>query len=469
MLLKEINWLHENLPYKALKLWGSSDRIKKLTWPIAFGGNSHVRYYNLLKKMEEYSKDDIYEYQSNELKKILNHAYKNVPFYKEIFLRHNIKPKDIKCIEDLEIVPIIKKKDIIKNYKRLFSKDSWYKRRAYKPTSGTSGQAIRFAVDGKTIASNWATHKFFKEKMGYNMDEDKVISAPIVNSNLHLISGDHINAGYFSPLSNQVFFTSGFIGRKAFKKYVEIIKEHNIKHFEGFPSTLYEFTKYLKKNNIDIKLKTSLVYSEMLYHQQRKFIEEKIGCEVYDSYGSAESIVLAFECDKHDGKHISPIAGISQVKDRGLKGTGELVMTTLTNKIFPLIRYDIGDIIKLEDKRCRCELSFPRILKIRGRQNELIKTIDGDIINAHQLAWLTCEIPLIKDLFIMQNKDYSLDIFIVKEKKSKKKKIINLINKKIKNMPIKTLKYNIIFKDKITRRSNKWKVVESKIKEYEIQ
>jgi phenylacetate-CoA ligase len=61
--------------------------------------------------------------------------------------------------------------------------------------------------------------------------------------------------------------------------------------------------------------------------------------------------------------------------------TGEsenrLLVTSLTNRLMPMIRYDIGDSGRLLDGECGCGLPFPLMEMGMCRQNDLIRTRHG--------------------------------------------------------------------------------------------
>ena len=46
---------------------------------------------------------------------------------------------------------------------------------------------------------------------------------------------------------------------------------------------------------------------------QREVIESAFLCKVYDSYGMAERVVFATECDKHNGMHLNSDFGITEI------------------------------------------------------------------------------------------------------------------------------------------------------------
>ena len=69
--------------------------------------------YKFLKKSQWWSSEQLKEYQLQQLNKLLIQAYEHVPYYKKLFDRLNLKPENIRSIQDLQKLPFLTK-DIIK-------------------------------------------------------------------------------------------------------------------------------------------------------------------------------------------------------------------------------------------------------------------------------------------------------------------------------------------------------------------
>lgn len=465
MLLKPISWIHENLPYPILKAWGLCDSSAAMTRRLAFGNGSQMKYERLLAEMERWPLHKIHEWQYIRLKRLLDHAYSNVPFYKKAWDKAGVKPDDVKCIEDLRKLPIISKEDVVANKADFFSRNVSFGDVIYRATSGTSGQSVRFYIDGEVLSSMWATYRHFSKKFEVLLGEDVTLHVPLLIPSIHLLRKDRLAFGRFSPLTKDVVFSSRDMDDRTFQIYLSYIKRFGIKYIEGLPSLVYAFCLYLRDTGKRIKVRAAVLNGEMLFDHQRELIEKMLGCEVFNRYGSCESTIVAYECPRHDGMHISPF-GIVETMDNG-KGHGEVIMTNLVNYSYPLIQYALRDMVTLSDKPCRCGSSFSRIMKIEGRANDFITLPQGSRIHPSPLAWFTVEIPGIKDIYFLQNEDYTIDILVVRTGERDADKITRAIRKKMDQLcggkrekPI----YKVTFCKEIKRKSYKYRVVESKIR-----
>jgi phenylacetate-CoA ligase len=112
----------------------------------------------------------------------------------------------------------------------------------------------------------------------------------------------------------------------------------------------------------------------------RRELEERLGIVAVDIYGLSEILGpgVACECPERNGLHgwedhflfetIDPETG-ERVSDGN---AGELVITTLTKQALPMIRYRTRDITRLERERCGCGRTHVRILRITGRNDDML-------------------------------------------------------------------------------------------------
>lgn len=109
--------------------------------------------------------------------------------------------------------------------------------------------------------------------------------------------------------------------------------------------------------------------SELLTRDMRARLVECWESEIFDHYGTTEiGLGGAVECQAHQGMHIrendlyfETIAADGTPLPDGEEG--ELVVTTLTRKGMPFIRYRTGDTGVITSDRCACGSFIRRILR----------------------------------------------------------------------------------------------------------
>lgn len=139
----------------------------------------------------------------------------------------------------------------------------------------------------------------------------------------------------------------------------------------------------IEKRNLRnrIHLKIGIMGSERWGEKMRSRIETELGIETFDIYGLTEIYGpgIGLDCKYHQGIHywadhlyfeiIDPQSG--NILPPG--ELGELVITTLTKEGAPLIRYRTRDLTRILPGSCRCGLNYPRIDRILGRSDDMIK------------------------------------------------------------------------------------------------
>jgi phenylacetate-CoA ligase len=149
-----------------------------------------------------------------------------------------------------------------------------------------------------------------------------------------------------------------------------------------------------------IKLRIGIIGSERWGQKMRARIESELGIESYDVYGLTEIYGpgIGIDCSYHQGMHywsdvlyfeiIDPVSGA--VLPQG--ELGELAITTLTKEGAPLVRYRTRDLTRIIPGSCPCGSPYPRIDRVLGRSDDMIK-IKGVNIYPGQIEDLLKETP----------------------------------------------------------------------------
>jgi phenylacetate-CoA ligase len=115
---------------------------------------------------------------------------------------------------------------------------------------------------------------------------------------------------------------------------------------------------------------------EALTPAMRSRIESAFGCEVRQSYGASEFLPIAWEC-RAQGLHVNadwvilePVDAQGRRVPPGRRSHTTL-LTNLANHLQPLVRFDIGDRIVLDERPCRCGSALP-LVRVEGRCDDAI-------------------------------------------------------------------------------------------------
>jgi len=344
------------------------------------------KFWNCLQeqiRMQYLPIKELKKIQWEKFKKLIDHAYQNVPFYKELFDKADIKPNDIKRKSDIQKIPIVTKEDLRKAFRegKCIAKNITNSRWVYEKTSGSTNEPFEFYKDkNEEMLENCC---LLRQKLitGYGLGESSLLmrglepKKPIKQKILGLL----FKKRHFLCLFN--------IDEKRIPGYIHLIKDKKIKLIECFPSGLKEIAIYIKREGIDIKVNSVISCGEKLSIKDKKVIEEAFNTKVFENYSAAEVMELAFGCELRNGLHIDNsrylLELIKNNKPAKKGEEGEVIVTNLNNYVMPFIRYKLGDKAAFAKKKCSCGRGFPLIKELKGRIIENFKTPDGRILNYH--------------------------------------------------------------------------------------
>ena len=326
--------------------------------------------------------DKLRQIQTVRLKRIIKHAYQNVPYYHDLFKLAGITPEDIKEPEDLLKIPITTKKDL-KNQplENLLAQNIPPENIICKKTSGSTGMplTICFEKHRKLDQVSLWYRLFLSQGM---KPRDKILR----------IFGDEPPEEKKNLLSRLGLFRKRQISSfRSLRNQTRVIQEYQPEVLIGEPSALYLLAKHLEKHRIKLPYPKLVVSStEILHSYMRKIINKDFRTKVFDVYVALELGIIAFECQEHQGYHLNIDFLISEVLKNGKTvsdgQTGYFVGTNLFNFAMPFIRYNLGDLCIPTNKVCSCGRKLPLISSIAGRDNDLLIKPDGTVISSGQVV-----------------------------------------------------------------------------------
>ncbi|WP_196886343.1 phenylacetate--CoA ligase family protein [Aureivirga sp. CE67] len=320
--------------------------------------------YDFLKESEKWSISQLEIYQLKRLQKIVSIAYNSTEFYKESFDQIGVKPNDIKSLDDLKKLPILTKNDLLSNVDSLHSSNKFQKI-FIASTSGTTGNSLSFKRNEEADSFNrasifrgyswydlkpWESNGYF---WGFSFSKSKQIKTKILDS-----------------LQNRFRLFS--YEENEFKSFVNKLKNASLIH--GYSSTIYQVAKLINENNLPKPKKLKLVKgtSEKIKDRYREEIQKAFGLKISSEYGATESGIIAFECPEGN-MHLNMEGVIVEEIDQ------EILITNLQLESFPIIRYKLGDYIRLasKEKICKCGMKHHILEEITGRIGEEVYGISN--------------------------------------------------------------------------------------------
>ena len=343
-------------------------------------GSNVARQLRNLQKNEFLSNEAIREIQDKKLQKLVRHCHDTVPYYQRLFCELGVNPDDIRCREDLQVLPVLTKQTIRDHYSEMFSTAISEKRRRSESTGGSTGTPLRYCTDKKEWslqrASTFRAWKSYGLALG-----DKVFS--IVGNAITQKSGLSLKSLYDHVIVRNHKYSSADMSDACQQQLLENFKKIRPSAVRGYGSTLVVFARYLNKVGYrPVGIKAVLTTGEVLLPNYRMELEQVFNAPVYDAYGAGDGGIVSHECAAHKGLHITEELCVIEITDKSGNvlpdgETGFVTATDLGNYVFPFIRYQVGDMSYIETEECPCGRHTRRFGEIMGRAGKLLFNKQG--------------------------------------------------------------------------------------------
>ncbi len=227
-----------------------------------------------------------------------------------------------------------------------------------------------------------------------------------------------------APLARRGLEMAGMFGLTCASKWspqthIGLIREYRIDTVIATPTRLHKITLEAKTDLKTLGVKYLLLSTEPWTEKLRTEFETAWGARAIDVYGSNEfASAIASECIYQDGLHLAEVnfwieiidPETGQVVDDGTDG--EVVVTTLSRRGMPLVRYRIGDIAHLlpMSGRCACGMSVRKLSRIRGRADNMVTLGGGYNVYPDEFDRAILGVPGVVDYQLVIEKDGYKDV-----------------------------------------------------------
>ncbi|HOI12236.1 MAG TPA: phenylacetate--CoA ligase family protein [Methanoculleus sp.] len=375
--------------------------------------------YTLLQQSQWWGPEKLAAYQAEALSRLLDHAYRNVPYYRRVFRERGLVPEDIQTPKDLDLLPFLTREDLQANLPDLKAENYPDSAFEYVTTGGSTGIPVGFYYEkGVSRAREWAFMKTQWDRVGYRFgDRCVILRGHVVNA---ASSGVYWKRALFG---RWLIMSSHQMTEEVLPAYIDRIQRFKPRFIHAYPSTAVILARYMREHGVEPfpTVKALLCGSENLYPWQRDLLTKTFGCRVFSWYGNSEQTVLAGECEKSTHYHIFPEYSVVELigsDGRPVEGPGaigEVVTTNLTNYVCPLIRYRTMDVAVATEKQCSCGRRYPLLEKVEGRLQEFIVTRSGHLISVTPINYESKAFENIKQFQMYQEEKGELIIKVVRK------------------------------------------------------
>jgi phenylacetate-CoA ligase len=331
--------------------------------------------YMFERSIETMPRETLAALQLERLKKTVQHAHDSVAHYWQALSAAGITPEDIRSLDDVRHLPFTTKADLRDHYPfGLFAVPRAQLARLHA-SSGTTGKPTVVGYTADDLA-------MWSGLMARSMAAAGILPGDVVHNayGYGLFTGG-LGAHYGGErLGCTVVPMSG--GNT--EKQIVLLKDFNADALCCTPSYALNIAEVADREGVDLqrsRLRVGLFGAEPWSEAMRRELDERLGIKAVDIYGLSEIMGpgVACECiEARNGLHGWEDHFLFEVVDSET-GTplpvgeaGELVITTLTKQALPMIRYRTRDITRLTTERCLCGRTHLRILRITGRNDDML-------------------------------------------------------------------------------------------------
>lgn len=331
-----------------------------------------MQYWDKNKECME--KAEIEQLQLERLQATLNRVYKNVSHYRQLFRQIDFLPEDLNNLDIFSSLPLTTRQDLMDNY-------------PYGMFAVPLREVVRILAPALTLdkpmVTGFTTNDLNKwaELMARNLTavgvgRDDVLQIAL---NFGMLTGPFGAQLGAERIGASVIPVSGAnpLGQ------LKIMRDFRTSALVSTPTFGMQLVHAMESAGIESKslsLKFGVFGSEPWSQEIRNQIEESLRITAMDAYGFAEVFGpgLAWECPEKNGLHVAEDHFYPEIIDPvTLKlqppgSEGELVITTLTNEAFPLVRFRTGDITSLHHSVCACGRTHSRIARMFKRSDGVI-------------------------------------------------------------------------------------------------
>jgi len=355
-------------------------------------------------------REQLVAFQNERLRRLVEHAYRNVAYYRRLFDRHKLNPRDIRTIDDLAAVPITSRADLQDvAVSDLVARDVDARCLITRASSGSSGRP--FAVRRTWLEER--LHGVFRLRA--------LRSLGLRVSDRHCyVMGLRSHQQQDHQIIQRILSTFGIArqmvanGLQSPEEIVRALHQFKPAVVSGYPGVLARIAQTVSSDELRLlRLRFVSTGGEVLTPLMRQQIQDGFSVPVYDTYGAIEFNLLAWECQATGEYHSCDDAVVMEILRNDIPVAegerGEVVGTDLHSFAMPLIRYQLGDVATKGSQACRCGQPFSTIRSIQGRMIDYFVLPGNRVVHPYEFGVI--KVPWIREFQVTQE---GLDSIVMK-------------------------------------------------------
>ena len=369
--------LYFGMPYLAKNLLGTAyglDQRRKRY------GKYFSAAIEFLSASQNWDNEKLRAYQADRISEFLEESVRTTPFYSGqpaySRLRATLALKD---------APILSKGTVRAHLSECYAGNTAQYKPVWAHTSGTTGKSLIFPLSQSCFQREYAFRTLHYKWCGMDAQSRE----PVAICQGHPVAHyDRQTPPYWirDYANNFLILSSYHLSHANLPAYARALDSFQPMMITGYPSSAYLLAvAYQRHGKGSLRLRGVYTTSETLFESQRKTIGEAFQCRVFDWYGNSEMCGNIVECE-YGERHLKYEHSALEIVDESVNpvppgGTGRLLCTGFGNSAFPLVRYDIGDVVTIsESQTARCGRGGLLVDRIMGRVEDYVIAANGRMV-----------------------------------------------------------------------------------------
>lgn len=319
----------------ALSAYGLHTRLTRYN-------KAFFRQLDALCARDMWSAERTADFRDDRIRKFIQHCADTVPYYRTLFRDRKIDPRDITGLDTLPLLPVLDRSTVRERWREFISDGFPAKAQQMKFTSGTTGAGLRYVSTLASTCEQWAVWWRFRYAHGIRFGTEcamfrGALLVPLNRTEPPFWRRNHA--------MRETFFSGNHMSPRYLPYYIDEMNRRRPPWIYGFGSTVTTLASFILETGrgLDYPVRWITLGSEQVYPHQIEKIEAAFGVRPIQIYGMTEAVANVSEAP--DGiLYVDEDFAATEFLPTDDARTCDVVGTNLSNPIFPLLRYRVGDI-----------------------------------------------------------------------------------------------------------------------------